>query len=343
MKTTIKILGAGILAMLILSLPCFLYYYVPLTIPTIGEATDWIYEKNSRYSRAVEGYGYGRINNEGFANIDDYNSQPVDILLMGSSQMEGLQVPQREGTAVLLNNFFGAANYVYNISMSGHTFSTVVKNFKSAVTRYKPRKYVIIETSSIRFDAQTLDDMINGNVQWKGLESNIKGPIAALRKTFLKNIPYIRLLSYQVSSFRSKGNADIYPAPAKEGNTEEQGEEYAKGIDRVLRNLNRICGENKVKLIIFYHVNLALNQDGTASAGRERDRTLFKSICENNDIHFIDMTGIFLAEYKNKRVLPYGFKNTAVGYGHLNKYGHDLIARELFRQINQLTEDAAVQ
>ncbi len=39
----------------------------------------------------------------------------------------------------------------------------------------------------------------------------------------------------------------------------------------------------------------------------------------------------FLREYEENHLLPYGFANSAVGKGHLNRYGHAMIADELYK------------
>jgi hypothetical protein len=333
-----KIIIAGIIAVLILSIPCLVYFNFSISIPTKGCPTDYVFEKHSYYSRAVEGFGYGRMNNEGFTNIEDYNEQPVDILLMGSSQMEGLQVPQDKTTASLLNKLFSGKEYVYNIGISEHNFSIVANNFEAAIKKYTPKKYVIIETGSIQFSMQTLVDIIHYKIPEHIPESNIRGPRAFLRTTFLKNILYIRLFLYQVKKFRDKANKDKL-----EGVDGFNKDEYLKNITMVMQRLNQTTIENNTKLIIFYHPQLVLNKDGSASTNTDTEYLeLFKTACGNNGIYFMDMTGVFMEEYKSNHVLPHGFANTAVGTGHLNKNGHRIIAAELFRQINETTPGSAI-
>lgn len=56
---------------------------------------------------------------------------------------------------------------------------------------------------------------------------------------------------------------------------------------------------------------------------------VFVQACKNNGILFVDMTEPLERLYKEEHILAHGFINTAVGSGHLNKYGHNLIARVL--------------
>ncbi|GHU95903.1 hypothetical protein FACS189479_09590 [Spirochaetia bacterium] len=330
---------AVFIAVLILSIPCLVYYnFSTIAIPTKGGPTDYVYKKHSYYSRAVEGFGYGRMNNEGFNNIEDYNEQPVDILLMGSSQMEGLQVPQDKTTASLLNKLFFGKEYVYNIGMGGHDFSIIANNFEAAIKQYAPKQYVIIETGSIQFSMQTLIDIINYEIPENILESNIRGPRAFLRTTFLKNILYVRLFAYQVKQFRDKANKG-----KPEGLDEFNKDDYLENINMVMQRLNQTTIENNTRLIIFFHPHLTLNRDGSASANTNDEYLdAFKAACINNGIYFLDMTAIFMEEYQINHILPYGFANTAVGAGHLNKNGHRIIANELFRGINEIEKGGSL-
>lgn len=49
----------------------------------------------------------------------------------------------------------------------------------------------------------------------------------------------------------------------------------------------------------------------------------------------MDMTDEFKALYEEKHILAHGFVNTAVGRGHLNKYGHRVIAQTLAEKIKE--------
>ncbi|GHV91663.1 hypothetical protein AGMMS50268_21660 [Spirochaetia bacterium] len=334
-----KIITAGIIAVLILSIPCLVYFNFPITIPTKGCATEMVYKKHSNYNGAIEGFGYGRINNEGFTNIEDYNEQPVDILLMGSSHMEGFQVPQDKTTASLLNKLFFGKEYVYNIGIGGHSFHVVADNFESAIKRYTPEKYVIIETGSIQFSMQTLVDIINYKIPENIFGSNIRGPRAFLRTTFLRNILVcVRLFAYQVKQFRDKANKGKL-----EGLDEFNKDDYLEKINMIMQRLNQTTIENNTRLIIFYHPHLTLNKDGSASVATDNEYLeMFKNACSDNDIYFIDMTAVFMEEYQTNHILPYGFANTAVGAGHLNKNGHRIIANELFRRISEIEKGGSL-
>lgn len=88
--------------------------------------------------------------------------------------------------------------------------------------------------------------------------------------------------------------------------------------------------EHDVTPIIFYHPFERLCTDGSVeyqTTFEELDR--FTQICRDISIDFVDMTEDFKTLYEEKYTLAHGFSNTAVGEGHLNKYGHQVIADRL--------------
>jgi hypothetical protein len=153
-KKLATIISAGITAFLALIIFCFVYYNIPVHTTSMTGTTDYVWEKYAYYSKMTEGFGYGKMNNEGFNNLEDYHEQPIDMLLMGSSQMEGTNVAQTKTTVSLLNNLFNETKYVYNIGISGHDFPHILNNLETAIRVYAPREYVIIEIGSILFDIQ---------------------------------------------------------------------------------------------------------------------------------------------------------------------------------------------
>jgi hypothetical protein len=143
---------------------------------------------------------------------------------------------------------------------------------------------------------------------------------------------------YQVKQFRDKANKN------KSGGLDEfNKDDYLQALNMVMQRLNQTSIDNNIKPIIFYHPHLSLNKDGSASANTDNEYlNAFKTACINNDIYFIDMTDTFIEEYQVNHILPYGFANTAVGAGHLNKNGHKIIANELFRRINEIEKGGSL-
>ena len=65
----------------------------------------------------------------------------------------------------------------------------------------------------------------------------------------------------------------------------------------------------------------------------EKEKEKFSKLCEKNGIYLLDLSDRFKEEYEKNYILPYGFSNTSVGTGHFNKYGHEMVADELYKLI----------
>jgi hypothetical protein len=323
-RSFMKIIAAGIIAFLVLTLFCVAYYNLPVHSSSKTGTTDYVWEKHAYYSKMTEGFGYGKMNNEGFNNLADYNGQRVDLLVMGSSQMEGTNVVQHETTVALLHRLFDTSKYVYNIGISGHDFPHIVNNLEKALHYYAPQEYVIIETGSLRFDIPSLEDALTERMQRiPSYDSKIL--------FYLQKIPYLRLLYSQYKNSVDNKDQETISASAPDMASKEA---YSEILNRVMNKLHQLSINHKVNILIFYHPHLVLTKDGDASVETDTEyRALFKKACTDHALYFVDMTDVFLETYKNYHILPHGFANTAVGVGHLNKNGHTIIANELFRQI----------
>ncbi len=82
-------------------------------------------------------------------------------------------------------------------------------------------------------------------------------------------------------------------------------------------------------IVFIYHPYTIIEKNGDISIKRCETWEIFKKACENNDIDVIDCGNDFLEYYSENKRLPYGFFNTTLGTGHLNRLGHRIIADEI--------------
>ena len=323
LKNILKFILSIIIAIIILTLFCMFYYNTPVHLDNIDNTTDYQWESKAFYSRGTEGFAMGKTNNEGYMNMFDYyENDKIDILIMGSSHMEAFQVPMNESTAGILNSML-KDDTVYNIGISGHNFLICASHLKNALQKYKPSKYVIIETSTINFNENDLSQIIN-NGSLKKLASYSNGLIG-----FLQRNQFLRLAYTQYKSFRYGTNND----------TEVDTSSNTFNIEltnNLLNKMQNIVADAKTKLIILYHPSTILNENGEIVLSQNTDDVdKFNELCNNNNIIFVNMSERFVNEYNENYILPYGFINTSVGSGHLNKYGHKMIAEELYEVIEE--------
>lgn len=322
MKKIIRnIVIAAIISFIILNGFSFLFYNIPPRVDDESGSVDYKWPAKSFYSRGTEGIAWGKVNNDGFNNLIDYDeSLDIDILLMGSSHLEGFTVAQKFNVANILNE---NTNFLtYNISISEHTLLNCIFDLESAISKYKPKKYVIIETMNVSFYEDEIAKFTGGN----GKLDSFSSPLL----DFLQNFKYLKLLFTQYNN--TKGH--------KTGLKNEGSINNEKLLNELFKEAKEVCDKNDVDLVFLYHPTLSFDNEGNVNAVYNReDMNIFKNACIENDIHFINMEDTFINAYKTNKVLPHGFNNTVPGSGHLNKYGHEMIAMEIKKFVEENEND----
>lgn len=327
LKWFLKAAAAGLIALLLLCALCLLYYRLPVHIQNDTGATEYRWEGSTFYRKGTEGFAFNRTNNDGFDNLRDYEQgDDIDILLMGSSHMEAMNVPLRENTAARLNEMFGGDKYVYNIGTSGHTLLYCIKHLDRALEHYAPGDYVIIETRDVSFPLSEMEQTLDGTLP--DIPSQ-----TGLAVTVMKKLPYLRLFYTK----HIKGANDVDAAKAL-GDTEtaDDAAQRAELMGELMARVAETCAEHGVQPMIVYHPTLYVDDEGepyTVTDGD--DLAALRELCEDEGIIFADATDGFLNAYRQYYRLPYGFANTAPGKGHMNSWGHSLFARCIYDAIEE--------
>ena len=160
LRKCIKIIAAGLLAFLVLSIFSGFYYNLPIHKKSDTYATDYVWEPNRFQARGTEGFSYGWTDAKGFNNkevVDD-----ISVLMMGSSHMEALNVQTEESATSLLNDLFSENKVdmrAYNIGISGHPLARCINNLENAVKEFAPSDYVVIETATPKFTKQEMQEV----------------------------------------------------------------------------------------------------------------------------------------------------------------------------------------
>lgn len=324
-----KIMVSGIIAFAILTLFSFFYYNDPVNNINKDGATDVKRAVNVFYSQGREGFGWGKTNNDGFPNLFDYDDDmKIDILIMGSSHMEAFQVGMGQSAASRLNTLLENET-VYNIGVSGHHFLICARNLRAALNKYQPTKYVVIETFSVSFADEKMASVLNEEpVDLQGL--NHEGGIRGL----LRRNPYLRLINVQIQAYANIPAEDIEDMENLEFLAESDTVSNEKLLNDLLCKMSVSAEEYSAKMIVAYHPAISIASDGTLNVHADSDGVAqFRKLCDDNGILFLDMSSRFKEEYENAYILPYGFFNTPVGSGHMNQYGHAMMAEELYKLI----------
>ncbi len=325
----IKAVAAGLAALLLLNIWCYFYFNVPVHYTNETGATEYKWESGKFYRKGTEGFAFGRTNNDGFTNLSDYEpGQEIEILLMGSSHMEGMNVAQEDNAAAVLNRLFEGEKYTYNIGTSGHTMEYCLSNLEAALDTYGPGEYVVIETRTLSFTTGELAALVNGEL--KPIESHTGGLIELLQK-----LPYLRLMYTKYFSGDEGGDGEEQ-TQATQGETSQQPLK-AELLGSALETAGQLCRERGVQLILVYDPTIYADDEGRGyTKTLEEDMQMAADCCDKAGVVFVDLTESYLSGYEQQHKLPYGFLNTSPGTGHMNSWGHELFARAVFQTINEL-------
>lgn len=329
MKKTIcfflKLCLSGILAVIILSAFCLVYYNPPIAVANPDKFTNNKAQAYYHWADMTEGFGYGKINNLGFNSPEDVEYTDRVIAVLGSSHTQAYQVSQSKSYVSLFNDKMPEEIKVINLASAGHFFRITASNFRYFAEAFENVDHAFIETHTLEFSLKELEGILNEDYH---RDMGARGTIYNLAQ----KIPYLRLIVKQYQDIGSENEA-----VEASDNTEIDYVAYEEALDKVMKKLSDIAEENDIKLSILYHSWIKINDD--CSASRNDDSTavdIFKKVCEANGIGVVDVVDSFIENYYENRELPYGFANTTIGSGHLNETGHRIIADELYRYVSEV-------
>lgn len=344
-KKWYKALMAFICSFLMCNLLCMAYGSGPGALYRENGATRTIHIPNAYYVYGTEGYSILRFDQNGYNNMDGDLEEPY-ALLMGSSQVEGVQFAQEKNMTAILNQFLGGTKErlkAYNIAASANYFPKIVKGFQAGISEFPDSNAVIIEVGSTSFSIDDMRDSLNQTVYDPASNGpNLVDNLTTKQKLVIcakQALPLVKL----VASVQLKNINLLEEKPFGLRQISSQEQENT-AIDAVCYNellnkmLSLIRKEYEKPIIIFYHPEIKLSNDGMVIVRDEETYDIFKNACERNNIVFDDMGAAFSKAYESDYTVPYGFANTEMGQGHLNEKGHAVIAHELYQTLMEMPE-----
>ncbi len=339
-KQLVKMIGAAIIAVIILSLIVSIYSTSPLRVENPQGNTDYVWKPNSLWINLSEGVSFGRMDDGGFNNLEVIKDPK--IILLGSSHIESKNVNQNENTSYYLQEILDNKYSIYNMGISGHTIYKACQYLPQTLSIYGENvpEYVVIETDDIDLTKEDVNAVLNQTVEKTPVYD--KGLLVSLQK-----VPAFRQFYHQLDS----GMMELLLPELKPANFDQQSnlidnasssepQENAQlednpQYDELMSYLADIEEQYDTNIIIIFHPFEKLNEDGTLSFTNNRKTDLFAESAEKNGITYIDMTDCFERLYTEKHHVPHGFITGKIGSGHLNKYGHEAIADALSDAITE--------
>ena len=372
-KTILSWCLAALIAVLIANGISFFYRSGAGSIPRENAYSTSIRTPNSRMVRGAEGYGINHVDKNGYLNDDTLPLRDNYILMMGSSHAEGLQVMQKDTMTSVLNRLIDPdTRTVYNLGTAGYTLPLIIQGFPAALEEFPHTKAVMIEISQLAFSADELTEAMNqakydpasaGPALMNSLDVGWRA-----RNQVLELVPLISLLRQQFESMNLSmkhafGIKDFLeaqktaPAPdpaqvidaeaaaAQEAAAAKEAEAAAAQEAAVFSSaLNQsfalLRAEFSGPIILLYHSGVAVQPDGSLVIARDmRYYDAYSAACKQNGIVFVDPGDAFLRAYEEDFSVPYGFSNTTLLTGHLNRVGHKIVAEAFYKAWLNIQEE----
>lgn len=340
MKKTIKLIGSAVIAFLIVNFIFAFYSTDAGWLKRSGGPTAGVYIPGHYIINMEEGAGVRQADANGYLNQSSELENGY-ILVLGKSHTNAIEVSDKYRYVSLLNDYICGnenKNKVYSVARGGNTFADLIGGFDALIHEFDDSSCVILEMDSVG-QLEDLENAIENQRTWTENDSAdylVKNQsIGDFSKTFIKE--KMPLLAYLVNERIPKldlgmNGAFFYESSNLE--TESQDElEDRNQYYRVLSNaMELIRSEYGNRIIILYHPSVSISEDGDLVTNEMLYLNELKLACQENGIEFCDMTEAFQEEYKKNYFVPYGFMNTSMGEGHLNKHGHKIIAEYLYKQ-----------
>ncbi len=335
-KYLLKCVEAGVISLVLLCGFAAVYDNSPIAAVQPNSTTDYRFVPESGWSFMTEGFGYGKTDGLGYNNAYFDNLKKPDVVFIGSSHTEALQVPQNANFVYLLNRKFGEDQdpdndlKCLNLGISGHSFEICASNFEYVIEEFPDAKYVVIETSNVAFSESQLDSLLVGEFYTPMEERSFLYKAA-------QRVPYARLLVKKIRDLRA-----VRPAASDSGAESDKQEDlglYREKMGAVLKKLSVAASEKRIGLIILLHEEIGISENGEAITIKDQEyKTVFKDCCAQYGIEVVDVTVDFMEHYEKNSELPYGFSNSTPGSGHLNKVGHQVIADAFYDKLCGMEE-----
>ncbi len=322
---------AVITAVLIVNLLCFIYKRPVGKLKRGYCATFEIRKPDSIYLSGSEGYGFYKVDKNGFLN-DNLKLAEDYCIVLGSSHTQGIEVKKGKRYTDLLNKYFAKNSdeiIFYNMGMEIHDFLMIAQGITALTEEFSNPKAVIIEV----FNTEYKPDLILQSLKQR--HYNIK----YTAQFMFKNLsPYKKTAVFLKEKFPVFCiiNLNCFITPKR--NKKQKNclninlADYEQNMAVLVKKIRDVY---KGKLIIIYHPEISIEKNGGLKIKSRPADEIFENICRKNGIIFVNMKNEILKTYYDGHKLPYGFYNSAMGSGHFNETGHKITADILYEILKE--------
>lgn len=297
--------------------------------------------------RSQEGFSKRRHVNE-FGTFHEIRKDLPLVVFQGDSYTYAEQVATEENYSSLVRKRFQNQLEILNAGNFGMSVAHYAYNFRY-FEKLNPVYHVIQVKFDDFFDSFETSDPLHFVLKDGQLEFEIH------RTGFMKwvesnpqiynSLNQLSILSYFRDKYLQEFNAWIKQIGQKRKPSATSESKYDPKIDLMKERaekikvqmiyLKSIYGE---KFSLLYLPRNPVMKNKNLFVVEENEmafNSLILKICAEQKIHCISMWQPFSDLYSKEKILSSGFSNTTPGEGHINKYGHQLIADELVPLIEE--------
>ncbi len=296
------------------------------------ESLGWRYAPGSTIRHSSEGYAVHSINSLGLVDDEIAGvSGARPIVVLGDSFVESLQLPANRNFTSLAEGM-GSCSSVLNAGRSGISplhFPAMLAHVRGSV---EPQAVVMAMSPGDLRDIKGSDLIIDTDDNNEIKSITYRPPKQnSLR---IKLDPLLRRSALATFAL-NRLKAALAPAPRSENHPESdslssQDSDDNSDIEDILAFQMGETSQNVPSIVLFLPELEYMNSSRARATPRSTAfALLLEKAAARSQSHFVDTTDALVTLYKTTGQPGHGFANNSPTSGHLNEWGHKVVAREL--------------
>lgn len=295
------------------------------------EQLGWLLAPNTRVFNTKEGWASNTTNSLGFNDTEIQPEKTYHVLVLGDSFTEALQVPRQENFTSVIEQSITSSDIINTgrADLSPLQYPVMARRM---LREFQPDQIVMILSASdiddILFNQAEIIRGNNGDITAINLNEKKMHWLRKLASSVFSHSALATFLKERLKAFaHSRKNANVVEI-------EDRTIQEKKQISSELLNILKFVFsdvKNIAPLSILFIPELDYLPAGKSLEKRKsRDfSALVSKVAMDNNIPFVSASKSMADSYKINVRPPVGFPNKSMFEGHLNPFGHRVIASEL--------------
>lgn len=297
-----------------------------------------IWQSNTTLLSSDEGYSHLNLNSYGLNDTEPNLRAHRRILALGDSYTAAVHVPQNKNYTALLEHYLQDTD-ILNTGRNGLNPLTFAPMLEEYLPTYPATEVVVFLNHSDLRDIVRYETKVSTNTA--GAITHVTHqtfPQSGLRWKIAPIMHHSALATYMLKRAETalkepvENLRKILPSLADNLTAERQYREIntadaAAYLPIAVYLLNELKALTP-KLTLIYIPSFDYNAVPPQQTQRDQvTEIFFKQAAQQATIPFYSLTDTFREDFTKTGKLPTGFQNSHLGQGHLNEYGHTIVAK----------------